>query len=116
MFIVSISISDTKSKNMFYLILIIFILGYIAIALEHPLRIDKAASALIVGVLTWTVYILNVENILSMGFSPSWIELGNQVSNIVDHIKPTLSETQWLSSGWADKITVLYKPYHFVVE
>ncbi len=101
---------------MFYLILVIFVLGYLAIAMEHTLKVDKAATALIIGVLTWTVYILNVGNILNMGFSPSWLELGNQVRNIVDHIKPTLTETQWLSSGWADKISAFNEPYHFVVE
>lgn len=37
---------------------IIFILGYIAIALEHPLKINKAATALITGVLCWTVFAL----------------------------------------------------------
>jgi Na+/H+ antiporter NhaD/arsenite permease-like protein len=86
------------------------------IALEHPLKVDKAATALITGVLTWTVYILNVENILNLGFSPTWIELGNQVSHIIDHIKPALSETQWLDSGWADKISIFSSPYHFVIE
>ena len=39
------------------LILIIFIIGYAAIALEHPIRLNKAASAIITGVLCWTVYI-----------------------------------------------------------
>jgi len=43
---------------MLTLIAIIFILGYIAIALEHPLKINKTATALLIGVLTWTVYIL----------------------------------------------------------
>ncbi|MBK8557071.1 MAG: sodium:proton antiporter NhaD [Lewinellaceae bacterium] len=42
-----------------WLIIVVFILGYAAIALEHPLRIDKAASALITGVLCWSIYILN---------------------------------------------------------
>ena len=37
---------------------IIFIIGYIAIALEHPLKINKAATALITGVLCWTVFAL----------------------------------------------------------
>jgi Na+/H+ antiporter NhaD/arsenite permease-like protein len=37
-------------------ITIIFILGYAAIILEHPLRINKAASALITGVLCWTAF------------------------------------------------------------
>jgi Na+/H+ antiporter NhaD/arsenite permease-like protein len=39
-------------------ILIIFVLGYVAIAMEHPLRLNKAASALITAVLCWTIYIL----------------------------------------------------------
>jgi Na+/H+ antiporter NhaD/arsenite permease-like protein len=40
------------------LIIIIFILGYLAIALEHSIHINKAATALVTGVLCWTVYIL----------------------------------------------------------
>lgn len=40
-------------------VICIFILGYLAIALEHPLHIDKAASALIAGVLCWTIYALS---------------------------------------------------------
>src|SRR5688500_17868668 len=40
------------------LIIITFIIGYIAIAFEHPLKINKAASALITGVLCWTIFIL----------------------------------------------------------
>jgi NhaD family Na+/H+ antiporter len=38
-------------------IILIFILGYAAIAFEHTIRINKAATALITGVLCWTVYI-----------------------------------------------------------
>lgn len=37
-------------------IVIIFIVGYLAIALEHPIKINKTASALLTGVLLWTVY------------------------------------------------------------
>lgn len=39
-------------------IVIVFIAGYTAIALEHPLQINKAASALITGVLCWTIFAL----------------------------------------------------------
>lgn len=38
------------------LIIAIFILGYTAIALEHTIKLNKAASALITGVLCWVVY------------------------------------------------------------
>lgn len=40
------------------LIVIIFILGYAAIAMEHPLKINKAATALITGALCWSVFAL----------------------------------------------------------
>ncbi len=38
--------------------MIIFIIGEIAIAFEHPLKLNKAASALISGVLCWTIHML----------------------------------------------------------
>lgn len=40
-------------------IVIIFILGYAAIAFEHPLKINKTATALITGVLCWTLFALS---------------------------------------------------------
>ena len=43
------------------LILIVFIVGYLAIAFEHTLKVNKAASALITGVLCWTIYILRSD-------------------------------------------------------
>lgn len=33
-----------------------FIVGYACIALEHPLKINKTATALLLGVLLWTIY------------------------------------------------------------
>jgi Na+/H+ antiporter NhaD/arsenite permease-like protein len=41
--------------------IIIFILGYLAIAFEHPLRLNKAASALITGVLCWTIFVIQTD-------------------------------------------------------
>jgi NhaD family Na+/H+ antiporter len=40
------------------LIICIFILGYLAIAFEQFIKINKSASALLTGVLCWVVYIL----------------------------------------------------------
>lgn len=39
------------------LIIAVFIIGYIAIVLEHQLKLNKSASALLTGVLCWTAYI-----------------------------------------------------------
>ncbi len=43
-------------------IIITFIIGYVAIALEHTIKINKAASALVTGVLCWTFYIFSQDD------------------------------------------------------
>lgn len=42
----------------------VFVLGYIAIALEHTIKIDKAASALLTGVCCWTAYVIGKDVLL----------------------------------------------------
>jgi len=49
---------------MYTLMVVIFILGYVMIAFEHPLKIDKAAPALLIAVLGWTAYVFGMESIL----------------------------------------------------
>ncbi|HTF04818.1 MAG TPA: sodium:proton antiporter NhaD, partial [Bacteroidia bacterium] len=44
------------------MLLLVFIIGYLAITLEHPLRLNKAATALLTGVLCWTVYVSSGVN------------------------------------------------------
>ena len=39
-------------------LVIIFLVGYVVITLEHSIKINKAATALITGVLCWTIYIV----------------------------------------------------------
>ncbi|WP_324731597.1 sodium:proton antiporter NhaD [Pseudomonas paeninsulae] len=48
----------------YMLMALIFVLGYLCIALEHPLKIDKAASAILTAVICWTVLVLGAESIL----------------------------------------------------
>ena len=38
------------------LMIVVFFLGYLAIALEHSIKVDKAASALIIGGLGWALF------------------------------------------------------------
>lgn len=51
---------------MYALMALIFVFGYLCIALEHPLKVDKAASALLTAVLAWTVLVLGADSILPM--------------------------------------------------
>ena len=58
--------------TIFILMVVIFALGYTIIALEHPLKIDKAATALLMGSVLWAIYALNGASVLDLGFSASW--------------------------------------------
>nr|WP_298172969.1 sodium:proton antiporter NhaD [uncultured Pseudomonas sp.] len=51
---------------MYALMALVFVFGYLCIALEHPLKIDKAASAILTAVICWTVLVLGADSILPM--------------------------------------------------
>jgi len=44
------------------LIVTIFVLGYTVIAFEHKIKLNKAASALITGVLCWVIFIVSMPD------------------------------------------------------
>ena len=51
---------STKLKQLMVLsIIIIFSLGYLAITLEHTIKVNKSATALLTAVLCWTLIISN---------------------------------------------------------
>ena len=43
-------------------LIIIFVIAYAAIALEHPIKINKSASALLGAGLLWTIYAITIDN------------------------------------------------------
>ncbi len=57
---------------MFIVMVVVFVLGYLAIALEHPLHVDKAVPALAIGTLLWVIYIFGAYDIFSAGLSEAW--------------------------------------------
>jgi Na+/H+ antiporter NhaD/arsenite permease-like protein len=60
------------------LLIVFFVLGYLAIALEHKIHIDKAASALLLGGICWTLLVLS-GNTFFPSLSPS------DVTHAIDH-------------------------------
>lgn len=56
------------------LIIVVFILGYLTITLEHPLKLDKAVPALLMGTIMWAV--------LSIGFNYGWFDVINHHGEI----------------------------------
>ena len=43
-------------------LILIFVIAYLAIALEHPLKVNKSASALVGAGLLWTIYAIATNN------------------------------------------------------
>lgn len=55
------------------LIIVVFVLGYLAIALEHNIKIDKAASALITGMVCWAIYVFTIDG------------SGHDIQHVIEH-------------------------------
>lgn len=53
-------------------IIVIFIAGYLAIALEHQININKAASALFIGAVCWAIYAIGFQQLLPLDQVPAW--------------------------------------------
>lgn len=51
---------------MYALMALTFVFGYLCIALEHPLKIDKAASAILTAVICWTLLVFGADSILPL--------------------------------------------------
>jgi Na+/H+ antiporter NhaD/arsenite permease-like protein len=60
---------------------VVFLVGYLSIALEHPLKIDKAATALITGVLCWLLLYLGLDVIFPQNLDEHFIE-----HEILEHV------------------------------
>ena len=60
------------------IIIIIFVIGYLTITLEHPLRLDKTVPALIMAALIWAL--------LAIGFNTDWFDVIDAEGHVFDHL------------------------------
>lgn len=78
-------------------LIVIFVIGYLAITLEHPIKLDKAVPALLMGTLMWAL--------LAFGFNQGWISVVNHYDEIFN-----------INNGVADEQFYGFKTnliYHF---
>ncbi|MCH5329268.1 MAG: sodium:proton antiporter NhaD, partial [Coprobacter sp.] len=80
-------------------IVVIFIIGYLLIALEHQIRIDKAAIALLLGMVLWTLYAIGsayivplhdaaeLQHYLSSSTTLQSLPLAQQCINFIVNVK-----------------------------
>jgi|SRR5690554_696077 len=60
------------------IVILIFVIGYLLITMEHPLRLDKTVPALIMAALIWAV--------LAIGFTSGWFNVVNGEGHIFNFI------------------------------
>lgn len=72
---------------MYWLLLLVFVLGYICIALEHLIKIDKAASAMLTGVFCWTLLVMG-----RLTFLGGEAEFSGQPEEMLHFLDATLLE------------------------
>ncbi|MDP5077025.1 MAG: sodium:proton antiporter, partial [Nonlabens sp.] len=63
---------------MYIAILVVFVLGYVCIALEHTFKIDKAAIALLTGTICWALFITGGSDLILSGSGHEATELINE--------------------------------------
>ena len=99
------------------LIVILFIVGYLAIALEHSLNINKAGTALLLGVLCWTIYALNSTDIHFIGGLSHHL---SQISEILFFLLGAMTIVELIDAhdGFdiiTEKITTINKRYLLII-
>ena len=80
------------------LISLIFLFGYIAIATEHSIHVDKTASALLTGVLVWAVYILSSGSLVNLATLPQWFLEENSLKGAAELATTWVGHHQLLES------------------
>ncbi len=83
------------------------------IALEHPLKIDKAASALLTGTVLWAIYALNATGLLDLGLSPTWQMIQRMSHDILAYIEPNVDDA-FFDRAWEDTVEEAQIISHFV--
>ena len=66
-------------------LIIIFVIGYLTIALEHPLKIDKTATALLLGMAMWVIYTLGADTLVPIGAGEKFASFAHENPNLPLH-------------------------------
>jgi len=76
------------------IISIVFILGYVLIALEHPIKINKTATALLTGVVCWTLFALSSPSasLQQEGHYINFLKEGSHIEYVVETLGHHLKE------------------------
>ncbi|MBP6382577.1 MAG: sodium:proton antiporter NhaD, partial [Pseudomonadales bacterium] len=88
-------------------IIVVFCIGYLMIILEHNINVDKAASAVLTGVLCWAVYILAAPGLIDLASLPQAFLDAHALKPTEEIIKAWVGEHQMLE-GFAETASILF--------
>ena len=93
-------------------IIVVFVIGYLAIVFEHQIHINKAASAIVTGVLCWTIYAIGYEELVPQAAFEAWEKLHSvgAEAHAVGHLPAKLefvTESQ-LPKGFVEIAGILF--------
>lgn len=71
---------------MLTILLVIFVIGYVSITLEHNIHLDKAVPALLMATLMWAI--------LAFGFNEGWVSVINKYGDVFNVLNPDLEVTE----------------------
>jgi len=84
----------------FYLIICVFVFGYLCIALEYPLKINKAATALLMCAVLWTIFAVSGTGAMSTAFANAISgDFRDFLSNNITHHLGETGETVFFLLG-----------------
>ncbi len=98
----------------FLLMAVIFIIGYTIIALEHPLQVNKSATALITGTVLWALLAIFYEPILNLDFSPYWQHAKEMASQIKQYIQGNIDH-ETFKKLWEHYVVMVEEPREFII-
>ena len=65
-------------------IIVVFVIGYLAIVFEHQIHVNKAASAILTGVLCWAIYAVGYDQLAPQSAFEKW-ERMHVTSEMAEH-------------------------------
>ncbi|MDP4827038.1 MAG: sodium:proton antiporter NhaD [Flavobacteriales bacterium] len=88
------------------LILVIFVVGYFGIALEHPLHVDKSAFALLTGTLCWAVFVIGGKHDIPEHSQEEYTAITTPAESIVGNNAEAAEMVNALKepTGWQDGV------------
>jgi Na+/H+ antiporter NhaD/arsenite permease-like protein len=77
-----------------FVIAFVFIIGYALIALEHPIKINKTATALLTGVICWTLFALSPPSasLLKEDHYVNFLKEGSHIEYVIESLGHHLKE------------------------